>query len=634
MDRPAPGLKLKAITSPRQEIMPIWRTLRPVDRSFVQGIIGDVVMLTETPMDWIFLRTAAEFWDPQYAVFNFQGTELAPTIEEYTALMQRPTPTTQGIFVPNPFAVIRSQLSTLLGIPVQERDACHGFLLLIFGTLSFPYAPNLIDGAIAQVVHQAVGGHSYVEALLAETIRSLDYVREVRHGRMRGFSEWRHFSRELTPARFQWVARWSPGGPMITGSPGIVGVPLLSHLGSTLIFLRRVIRQLGDLQDISAEADRLPSHVQWADSASTAPARFLQIQEIHRQRDASTIQRLYFPEHPTDEERALSATLAYVAQFYALELTSPRRPQTVPILQATPTAAPEAESSTQAAMRAELHSIREERDRLRCELDNQIGVPEEINPPASVHSQASIAQPAPPPSPTGAPPAHPGAPSAYLPPSTSVTTPPSHSGILAPPPVYAPPPLPTQLPPQDATRVTVLEGNVAMLQGTIDLMAANMAEMMALLRGLNRASSNSTPPLAHGSTVDPTPWEPPTLAPGDDIAPAPTTPAHVSTVHTADLFQPQPTVPAVAPLPSMTVYVLAPTVFAPPPQSVPIPATVYTAPPPTVLPTSNVPAPTPVQSTETFPFPTLQSHGGLPYQFLPALNIPPPEPCTPSHWIP
>ncbi|PKI73139.1 hypothetical protein CRG98_006481 [Punica granatum] len=142
-----------------------------------------------------------------------KGTELAPTIEEYTALIQRSTPTTQGIFVPNPFATIQSQLSSLLGIPTQDiheelhqgwdhgiriawlsdwtllraltpsttsyqRDACHGFLLLVFGILLFPYTPNLIDGAIAQVVLQAVGGHNYVEALLAETVRSLDYVRE------------------------------------------------------------------------------------------------------------------------------------------------------------------------------------------------------------------------------------------------------------------------------------------------------------------------------------------------------------------------------------------------------------------------------------------------------------------------
>ncbi|OWM83563.1 hypothetical protein CDL15_Pgr008348 [Punica granatum] len=94
----------------------------------------------------------------------------------------------------------------------------------------------------------------------------------------------------------------------------------------------------------------------------------MQIREIHRQRDASTIQRLYFPEHPTDEERALSATSAYVAQFYSPGSTSLQRSQTTSIPRATPTSASEAESSTQAAMRTELQSIREERDRLRCEL--------------------------------------------------------------------------------------------------------------------------------------------------------------------------------------------------------------------------------------------------------------------------
>ncbi|PKI46338.1 hypothetical protein CRG98_033270, partial [Punica granatum] len=180
--------------------MRIWRTLRPVDHAFIRGIIRDMVMFTETPVDWIFLRTATEFWDPEHA---------------------RPTPTTQGIFVPDPFATIRGQLSSLLDIPTQDiheeldqgwdhgiriawlsdwtllraltpstasyqRDACYGFLLLVFGTLLFPYLSNLVDGAIAQVVLQAVGGHSYVEALLAETVRSLDYVREIRRGRIRG----------------------------------------------------------------------------------------------------------------------------------------------------------------------------------------------------------------------------------------------------------------------------------------------------------------------------------------------------------------------------------------------------------------------------------------------------------------
>ncbi|PKI60377.1 hypothetical protein CRG98_019226 [Punica granatum] len=145
------------------------------------------------------------------------------------------------------------------------------------------------------------------------------------------FSEWRRFWRELTLARFLWAARWNPGGPMITGCPGIVGVPLLSHLGSTLIFLG------------------------W-------------IREIRRQRDVSIIQRLYFPEHPTDEERVFSATSAYVARFYARGLAQPQWSQAAPTPRATSTLAPETESSIQAAMHAELRAIREERDRLRCEL--------------------------------------------------------------------------------------------------------------------------------------------------------------------------------------------------------------------------------------------------------------------------
>ncbi|OWM74042.1 hypothetical protein CDL15_Pgr004916 [Punica granatum] len=77
---------------------------------------------------------------------------------------------------------------------------------------------------------------------------------------------------------------------------------------------------------------------------------------------------LYFPEHPTDEERTFSATSAYVARFYARGLAPPQRSQAAPTPRATSTLAPEAESSIQAAMHAELRAVREERDRLRCEL--------------------------------------------------------------------------------------------------------------------------------------------------------------------------------------------------------------------------------------------------------------------------
>ncbi|PKI78500.1 hypothetical protein CRG98_001140 [Punica granatum] len=258
-----------------------------------------------------------------------------------------------------------------------RRGACHEFLLPILDTLLFLHSPTLIDGAVVQVVLQAVGGHSYVEALLAETIRSLDYAREVQRGRMRGsphllliwltayirpfcslhpfsyiidrhslirrlipafrlpersFSQWRHFLEGLTLAQFLWAARWNPGGPMITGCPGVVGVPLLSHLGSMLVFPGRVVR------------------------------------EIRRVWDTHVLQDRYFLEHPSDEEWALSATSAYVAQFYAPDSTPAHRAKTILILRAPPTVASEAESSAKGTIRVELLSIREERDRLRCEL--------------------------------------------------------------------------------------------------------------------------------------------------------------------------------------------------------------------------------------------------------------------------
>ncbi|PKI75962.1 hypothetical protein CRG98_003620 [Punica granatum] len=212
MDRSTPGLRLEFLMPPGREISRIWRALRPIDHVFIRLIVGDVAMLAESPIDWTFLTTTVEFWDPQHAVFNFQGTELTPTVEEYTTLIQRLMPT-QGILVPNHFAVIQSQLSVLLGISTKEvqreldqgwdhgvritwllnwthlwalrptaesyqRYICHGFLLLIFETLLFLHALNLIEGVLAKVVLQAVEGHSYVKALLAETIRSLDYVRE------------------------------------------------------------------------------------------------------------------------------------------------------------------------------------------------------------------------------------------------------------------------------------------------------------------------------------------------------------------------------------------------------------------------------------------------------------------------
>ncbi|XP_031405688.1 uncharacterized protein LOC116214420 [Punica granatum] len=176
---------------------------------------------------------------------------------------------------------------------------------------------------------------------------------------------------------------------------------------------------------------------------------------------------------------------------------------------------------------------------------------------------------------------------------------PPPTGYAPPPPMYVPSSA-TQAPPpaHDPTRMATLEGNVTTLQNAVDLMAANMAEMMALLRGPNRASSSSIPPLARGPTVDPAPWVPPTHEPEGDIAaaPAPTIipvpaphPTRAPAIHLVDFGLPQSTIPAIASLPPMTIPVPDTVMFAPPPVPMPAPATIYTAPPPMGFPASSAP---------------------------------------------
>ncbi|PKI38547.1 hypothetical protein CRG98_041064 [Punica granatum] len=106
-----------------------------------------------------------------------------------------------------------------------------------------------------------------------------------------------------------------------------------------------------------------------------------------------------------------------------------------------------------------------------------------------------------------------------------------------------------------------------------------MADLFALLKGPNRASSSSTPPPGQGPAVDPIPWVPPTQVPENIDAPAP------PTLHTS---MAQPFTSPFPPLPAPTAVPLPPAAFltsdqvlsASPPVSMPTPAAAYTVPPP------------------------------------------------------
>ncbi|PKI58275.1 hypothetical protein CRG98_021357 [Punica granatum] len=241
---------------------------------------------------------------------------------------------------------------------------------------------------------------------------------------------------------------------------------------------------------------------------------------------------------------------------------------------------------------------------------DHVDVSEEINPSAPTLSQPPQTHAPPPLTPTGVFPAYSGALPTHLPPPASSGAP-------------LPPASPTSAATNDQARIATLEG-------TINQMATNMAELLALLSGPNRASSSSTPPPGPGPTVDPTPWAPPTQAPENVEAPAPPT-LYTSTVHPFTTQLPPSPAPSGVPLPPTTFLSSEHVLSAPPPVSIPALAMAYSVPPPMVFPASTAPAPIHLQATELPPYPSLQPHAGLSYQAPPPINTTCHEPGMPTH---
>ncbi|PKI75684.1 hypothetical protein CRG98_003944 [Punica granatum] len=230
--------------------------------------------------------------------------------------------------------------------------------------------------------------------------------------------------------------------------------------------------------------------------------------------------------------------------------------------------------------------------------ENQLAVFEEDTPITPIHSQAPTMY-APPPhlSPAGVPPAHRGAFPTHLPPPASPGLHPAYS--------EGQPSSATD----DRARIAVLESTVNQLAAT---MATNMAELMALLKCPNLASSRFTPPLGYRPAVDPSPWAQPTLIPDNGDTSVPTivnAPAAlpVNNLPAPPSFSYLANLPVVTPIPPATM-------LEPP---MPVPPSISTL----LLTLLNLPH-------------TTQPHIGLSYQAPPPINIAYSVPGTPSHAAP
>ncbi|OWM77695.1 hypothetical protein CDL15_Pgr026426 [Punica granatum] len=243
------------------------------------------------------------------------------------------------------------------------------------------------------------------------------------------------------------------------------------------------------------------------------------------------------------------------------------------ILQALQADIPDAESSVQGAMRTELQSIREERDRLRGEL---VKTRSELTDQRELQGEQAQA------------------------PSNAI----------------------------DLVHFTALEGMVNQLAANMN---TNMAELMTMLRDQNRASSSYTPPPERRTTADQNPVVPPIyVTDSEDIYFLQR--QYIPAVHPVNDPLPLPLAPTAVPLPLAAFLSTDSVMHTLPPLTIPTQPPIYTVPPPTVHPIISAPAST--LTMDHFSFHTLQPQISFSYPAPPSLNIPPSEPGTPTKAAP
>ncbi|XP_050904197.1 uncharacterized protein LOC127118095 isoform X2 [Lathyrus oleraceus] len=167
---------------------------------------GDLLTLLKMVVDPVPLQTLLQFYDPELRCFTFQDYQLAPTLEEYSILMNVPIKY-QVPFLDVPkevdFRVVARALhlsikevsdnwkssGDVVGLPLKylvrmaKEEAKKGnwgafnaqLAIMIYGVVLFPSMPNFVDFAAVTIF---LGGNP-VPTLLADTY----YAVHSRHGK-------------------------------------------------------------------------------------------------------------------------------------------------------------------------------------------------------------------------------------------------------------------------------------------------------------------------------------------------------------------------------------------------------------------------------------------------------------------
>ncbi|PKI63896.1 hypothetical protein CRG98_015677 [Punica granatum] len=147
--------------------------------------------------------------------------------------------------------------------------------------------------------------------------------------------------------------------------PDFHGIPLVSHVGSTMYFSVRVMRQFGSLQTIPEDrAHTRFEHTRREDQTSVdCQSDIPQVLSAWR---TAVMELPYFPDHPIQDERDFQVLEEYILRFYRWSSSAHEDFTGSPQLEGSTLYA--ASSTSSRAVQAELTSLRTERDNLCREI--------------------------------------------------------------------------------------------------------------------------------------------------------------------------------------------------------------------------------------------------------------------------
>ena len=99
------------------ELKEIWESWEARVQNLFRENYGDIAQLIYVRLNQPLLRAAFQFWNPAFCCFTFNGNDLMPTIEEYTALINRRNVNKDWIYSKPPKSQnYHSKLSSLAGM--------------------------------------------------------------------------------------------------------------------------------------------------------------------------------------------------------------------------------------------------------------------------------------------------------------------------------------------------------------------------------------------------------------------------------------------------------------------------------------------------------------------------------------